>query len=454
MSVKQRGAESSQYINDLRHGYSVYVMQQRAIPSVSDGLKAAARRVLWTARDGKKVKSATLAGATMPIHPHSAPEGAVNTLAAHYGNNIPLLKGYSAFGTLLEPTEYSASRYTTVSVSKFTQDVVFADLNIIPMQDNYDGTLQEPVHFLPLVPIVLLNPTEGIAVGFAANILPRDLGDIIDVQIAHLRGKKTDNLMMPYFAPLDCASKDERLTAKGRSYVFTGSCVKTGASSVVINKLPYGLTHTSITDHLNKLVENGTITDYVDGSKDTIAITVTFPRGQLKSYSDDQLVSLLGLEVRLSENLNVLNFQGTSVWNPSPHDLVRKFTDWRLGWYTTRYETLRSARQVDAQRCRDILTAIANNIGGISRQTASRSELRELLTALGIVHDEYIADLPVYRFTEEEARKTQHKLDEILQEISWYDQLLSSEDLRKQQYVKELKNILDTYVKGGYDERV
>ena len=102
----------STYVNDQRREYSLYVLQMRAIPHVADGLKAAARRVLWTARNGKHFKSATLAGATMPIHPHAAPEGAINTLAAPYGNNIPLLKGEGAFGTLLRPTAYGASRYT------------------------------------------------------------------------------------------------------------------------------------------------------------------------------------------------------------------------------------------------------------------------------------------------------------------------------------------------------
>jgi len=157
----------------------MYVMQFRSIPCVTDGLKAGGRRVLWTARDGHKYKSATLAGATMPIHPHASPESAIDTLAAPYGNNIPMFSGDGAFGTLINPTAYGASRYTSVKVSKFTQDVVFRDIEVVPMKENYDGTLEEPVHFLPLVPVALINPSDGIAIGFATNILPRALNDII-----------------------------------------------------------------------------------------------------------------------------------------------------------------------------------------------------------------------------------------------------------------------------------
>ena len=133
---------SSEYVNNERRGYSLYTLSQRAIPHASDGLKAAARRVMWTARNGKTWKSASLAGATMPIHPHASPEGTINTLAGQFSNNIPLLTGEGGFGTILNPTEFAASRYTSVSASAFANDVLFRDIEIIPMQENYDGTLE------------------------------------------------------------------------------------------------------------------------------------------------------------------------------------------------------------------------------------------------------------------------------------------------------------------------
>jgi DNA gyrase/topoisomerase IV subunit A len=139
----------SDYINNKRREYSLYVLQSRAIPSLADGLKVSARRVLWTARDGKKYKSATLAGLTMPLHPHAPPEGTVNALAAPFINNKPLLDGYGAFGTLLNPNAFGAARYTSVKLSEFAKKVVFVDIDIIPMIDNYDSTQLEPKHFCP-----------------------------------------------------------------------------------------------------------------------------------------------------------------------------------------------------------------------------------------------------------------------------------------------------------------
>ncbi|MGI0077974.1 MAG: DNA gyrase subunit A, partial [Nitrosopumilaceae archaeon] len=213
---------SSGYIEQERRDYALYTLQSRAIPALADGLKSAARRVLWIARDGKKYKTTTLAGATMPIHPHGPPEGTINTLAAPYGNNIPLLDGDGTFGTLLNPTACGAGRYTSVKVSKFTEDVIFRDIEIIPMMDNYDGSLQEPIHFLPLIPVVLLNPQEGIAVGFACNILSHAFEDIVASQIQYLRGKKVEDIA-PFFTPFRArALKGEPDKNSSTKWLFHG----------------------------------------------------------------------------------------------------------------------------------------------------------------------------------------------------------------------------------------
>ena len=209
--------KSSEYIESQRREFALYTLEQRAIPHAADGLKNAMRRVLWTARNGKHYKSANLAGATIPIHPHDKPEGAVNTLAAHFGNNVPLLKGEGGFGTLLDPTAYAASRYSSVEVSQFTKDVLFRDIELIPMRPNYDDTLEEPCHFLPITPLPIVNGLQGIAIGFAANILPRELEQIIKCQIAHLNGKDFKE-PMPYNAPNDCWAFDWEEGNEGYKY--------------------------------------------------------------------------------------------------------------------------------------------------------------------------------------------------------------------------------------------
>lgn len=441
---------SSNYILDCRREYSLYVMQQRAIPASTDGLKAAARRVLWMARDGKKHKSAVLAGACMPIHPHASPEDAVDTITAPYGNNIPLLKGYGTFGTLLGPKDYGASRYTSVTLSKFSQDVIMRDIEIIPMQENYDSTLDEPIHFLPLIPVALLNPTEGIAVGFATNILPRTLDDIIIAQITHLTGGNI-TAPIPKFAPTNSVSHKMERMEKGIAYYFDGEFERINSTTIKIKKIPYGLSHTKvITKIFTELEKGNNIVDYKDDSRDIVNITVKFKKGVLSEFSDEEILKMLGLSIRHIENLNVLTFDGKSVWPTDPVELIGEFTDWRLKWYVNRYTRLRDLLLIDIQKYRDIQTAIENNVGGIAKKIQSRSELKEFLAEIKIVYTDFIADLPVYRFTEEEKRKNEEKIKEALIQLKRYEDLLESEQLRKEVYISELKEILTNYTKGTY----
>ena len=440
---------SSTYINQQRREYSLYVMQSRAIPAAADGLKAGGRRVLWTARDGHKWKSASLGGATMPIHPHQSPEGAINTLAAPYNNNIPLFVGDGAFGTLLEPTEYGASRYTSVTISPFTKDVVFRDIEIVPMKDNYDGTLQEPVHFLPLVPITLLNPSEGIAVGFATKILPRALEDIILAQITHLGGGDISN-PTPTFVPLNNKSHASVPAGNSTAYYFNGDIERVNTTTVRVTKLPYGMNHRDLIQKLDGLIESGTIVDHDDMSRDVIDIVVKFPPKYLSNKSDEDIIALMGLGVRVVENLTVLNFNGTTVWTPSPAEFIRQFTDWRLTWYVKRYERLKSILELDLQRYYDIRTAIVNDISGQARVITARSTMKDLLQQMGVVHLDYIADLPIYRFTEDEYNKNEKRIKDGETLLNSYNSLLSSEPKRRKLYISELKEILQHHTDGKY----
>ena len=389
----------------------------------------------------------------MPLHPHAAPEGAINTLAAPYGNNVPLLHGDGAFGTLLNPTAYGAARYTSVKVSKFTKDVMFRDIEIVPMTENYDGTLEEPKHFLPLVPIVLLNPSEGIAVGFASNILPRDLEDIINSQIAYLSGKKFEE-MMTAFMPTDNIAVDWAEAAKGNTkWIFEGAFKKINASTIQITKLPYGVSHEKFTDKLMAMVDDGSfVVDFTDSSKDVINIEVKFRRGAVDNTSKKNMLKQLNLISTVSENMNVLDFDGEHVLSTNYCDVIGAFCDWRLKWYKDRYQRLAGLLQIDIQKYKDIITAIRKNVGGTAKKIGSRSELKEFLTEIGIVHIDYIADLPVYRFTEEEKNKVEAKLKAANEQLKEYKNLLSSEPERRKIYVKELREVLRKYTKGEYNE--
>jgi DNA gyrase/topoisomerase IV subunit A len=167
--------------------------------------------------------------------------------------------------------------------------------------------------------------------------------------------------------------------------------------------------------------------------------------------TEEDVLQMLGLTIRHIENLNVLDFAGKAVWNTNPIDLVQKYTNWRLSFYKIRYERLRDLLLIEYQKYLDIKCAITNNIGKYAKQTHSRAELKELLVDLGIVHSDYIADMPIYRFTETEYMKNEERLKDAEKLLAHYGELLSHEEKRKKVYINELQEILNNYSKGLYN---
>lgn len=438
---------TSEYIERESRIFSLYTITSRAIPYVTDGLKPSYRRALWVARNGEKYKTATLGGLAMSYHPHGEVSEAINTITGPYCNNIPYFKGVGAFGTLIQPTAYGASRYTSVTISQFTKDVLFADIDIIPMQENYDGTLTEPKYFLPLIPTVLLNPVSGIAVGFACDILPRSLDDIITEQINFLNQRPVCE-PPPTFHPTGSRAftRNEK-----KEWVFKGELQRIDRTTVKVTKLPYGISHEKYINKLLTLCEkDDDIVDVEDNSQETYDIQIKFKKGTLSNYTDDTLFSKLFLTSSTNENLNVLDFECESVWSTTFVDIIEKFTTWRLQWYLKRYERLADIKKQEIQKYRDILTAISKNVGSIARKVSDRAELKDFLLELDIVNVDYIADLPVYRFTEQERVKVEQRLSEALTKLDEYNKLIQNENLRKDRYIADLEDVLKNYNNGKY----
>lgn len=435
---------SSDYVNKEAYDYALYTVLSRGIPCMADGLNPAGRRSLWTARDGQMWKTENLGGATMPIHPHANPSDVISNLAAPYMNNVCVFEPHGNFGTLIQPKEHGAPRYTKVKASAFTKDVVFRDIEIVPMVPNYDGELMEPLHFLPLVPMVLVNPAQKIATGYATNILPRDLKDVINSQLQHLAGKKIVE-PLPYFKPIDNRAIGTDINPKtgATRFVFVGKYERKNSSEVVITSLPFGVSHADMIAHLNGMIDKGHINDYDDNTgKGVIKINVKFARGAAGEIGDDTMMNHLGLRNAIGENMNIVNYNSSKLDGWNYVNVVVDFTDWRLGWYKVRYERLLQMIRDDIQRYKDILLAIKKNIAGSSKKSANRSELKELCQAVGIVNIDYIADLPIYRFTEDEAQKVEKKLEEAKVTEADYMDILAKPERQKAIYVAELKEVL------------
>lgn len=335
---------SSNYILDTSREYSIYVCENRAIPKVADGLKDAQRKALWLIRNkGEKIKTVSLAGEMISsglyLHGDASAAGAISMLAAPYCNNVPLLEGTGSFGTRIAPVEgIGAPRYTYVRRGKSAQELMFPDLDIVPLRENYDGSTLEPVHFLPLIPTVLLNGVSGIAVAWSTEILPRSLKDLIAGCQAVLKGSKVKTLVPSYDY-----LRVQVQHLEGNSWEFAGRCEIVDSSTIKVNELPPDLTLEKFKARLNTLEDDGKINGYTDRSTEFIDITIKMPRGSVKGWTEAGAADYLKLKQKKTERIVVVDWNGSSIRQyDSAESLLRGFVDWRLGWYTTRYEFMRN----------------------------------------------------------------------------------------------------------------
>jgi DNA gyrase/topoisomerase IV subunit A len=234
-------------------------------------------------------------------------------------------------------------------------------------------------------------------------------------------------------------------------WVFKGEFDKVNATTIRITNLPYGIVHSKFISKLEKLEENGTIQEITDNSKNVYNIEIRFKKGVLRGLDDDAIMNLVGLVNNATENMNVIDFDGERVLGTDYVSMIGSFSDWRLGWYKNRYDRLAGLLEIDIQKYKDILQAIKKNVGGTAKKIGSRSELKDYLAAIDIVHIDYIADLPVYRFTEEERKKVEAKLADALKLMKQYRMLIKSEPKRRAVYIEELKQVRQNYKKGNYD---
>jgi DNA gyrase/topoisomerase IV subunit A len=333
---------SSAYILDTSRDYSIYVCESRAIPKVADGLKDAQRKALWLVRNrADKIKTVSLAGEMISsglyLHGDQSAAGSISMLAAPYVNNVPLLEGIGSFGTRVAPVDgIGAPRYTYVKRGKSASELMFPDLSIVPLKENYDGSTMEPVHFLPLIPTVLLNGVSGIAVGWSTEILPRSFKSLVDATLAVLDGKKIKRIA-PAYDRYDVAVKH----LEENTWEFTGKVEIKDTSTVRVTELPPELTLEKFKERLNTYEDEGKINTYVDRSTKTIDITIKFGRGGVRGWNEQRVIDFLKLKQKKSERIVVIDWSGSAIRQyESAEKLIEDFVAWRFGWYTTRYQNM------------------------------------------------------------------------------------------------------------------
>jgi DNA gyrase/topoisomerase IV subunit A len=437
---------ASGYINRTSKEYAIYTCENRAIPKVADGLKDGQRKMLWTIRNkSEKVKTISLAGESIQtglfLHGDGPAADSINALAGPYVNNVPFLKGIGTFGTKINPRSFAAPRYTYVKRYSATQQIVFPDLDLVPLKDNYDGSTKEPVHFLPIVPTVLLNGISGIAVGWSSEILPHKLVDLIDACDAVLAGKKVPELK-PHFNDFNV----EAVRLEGNQWEFSGLIDIIDASTVRVLELPPDLSLEKFKDRLNDYEDNDKIRGYIDKSTDQINVTIDFKRGAVKDMSKGDILDYLKLKTKKTERIVVIDWNNTSIRQyDNPESLVKDFVKWRLDWYKVRYQTWLANAEEELNFYLALETCFQKKLPDMIRSLKNKQEVKDkvdIITKKFKLKDEQlekIVILPSYRWTKEGLQEVEAKIKEIEGNISEYKSILRDENKLKKVYRNELE---------------
>lgn len=453
--VMLNNTNSSNYIDKSSKEYSIYVCETRSIPKLSDGLKDGQRKALWLMRNKQsEMKTAALTGTLLAeelyYHGDVSASDTISKLAAPFLNNIPLLEGRGAFGSKLYPDAFGAARYTYVKRSKAAQDILYTDIELVPMMDNYDGSNQSPSTFLPLIPTVLLNGVSGIAVGWSTEILSYGCRDIIDNCISALNNKKLSK-MIPKFSGYNVSV--EQVPETENSWIVKGKVIIKDSSTCEIVEIPRDIKIDKFREFLDKLEDEDKINSYTDKSSDNISIIVQFRRGSLKDVTEEQLIDFFKLRSRVTERIVVLNWDGKSIKSyDSPENVIKDFIEWRLQWFSVRYNRLREIAINNLNYEYALKNCFDNQFPAMLPEFQNKKEAMMFVEAIttGMNIDdtqiEKIVSMPGYKWTKDSERENKEAIINLKKEISEYDKLLGDSSLLRKVYVDELTTLKEKYL--------
>jgi len=287
--------------------YASYVILERAIPEVLDGLKPVQRRILHTMRrleDGRYNKVANIIGFTMQYHPHG--DASIGDALVALGQKELLIDTQGNWGNTLTGDKAAAPRYIEARLSKFSLDVIF-NPKTTEWTNSYDGRNKEPVVLPVKFPILLYLGAEGIAVGLASKILPHNFIELIDASVSYLRGENFT--LLPDFQSGGLAdfSKYQNGLHGGKVKV-RAKIEKIDKKTIKITELPFGRTSTSLIESIILANEKGKIKikKIDDNTSDKIEIFISLPAGTSPDKTIDALYAFTDCEIPISPNCCII----------------------------------------------------------------------------------------------------------------------------------------------------
>ena len=429
--------------------YASYVILERAVPHVEDGLKPVQRRILHAMKvvdDGRYNKVANLVGQTMQYHPHG--DASIKDALVQLGQKDLLIDCQGNWGNILTGDEAAAGRYIEARLSKFALDVVF-NKKTTEWMLSYDGRKEEPVTLPIKFPLLLAQGSDGIAVGLASKILPHNFNELIEASIAHLQGR--DFQLYPDFPTgglADVSRYNDGL--RGGTVKVRARISKIDKRTLAITEIPYTTTTESIKDSIIKANEKGKIKirKVDDNTADKVEIIIQVAPDESSDKTIDALYAFTDCEVSIAPNACV-------IWDDKPHflgvsEILRRSADHtrsllgqelriRLGelneaWHAASLERIfienKLYQLIEGCRTREeAYAAVDKGLEPFKKQLRREVTLEDVqhLTELKFIrisrYDSEKADNEI-RQIEQDIKTTQYNLDHLTDyAVAWYERI-------------------------------
>ena len=404
--------------------YASYVILERAVPDLMDGLKPVQRRILhsmFDLEDGRYNKVANIVGHTMQYHPHG--DASISDAIVQVGQKELLIDMQGNWGNIYTGDRAAASRYIEARLSKFALEVVF-NPKTTNWQLSYDGRKKEPIHLPVKFPLLLAQGAEGIAVGLSTKILPHNFNELIDGSVKYLKGRSFK--LFPDFqtgGSIDVSNYNDG--NRGGRVKVRATVEKYDKNTIIIKEIPYGTTTASLIESIIKASEKGKvkIKKIEDNTSAEVEILVYLPSGASIQKTIDSLFAFTQCEVSISPLCCIISdnkpqFLGVrdilKISTDNTKDLLKKELEIQLNelenqWHSISLERIfienRIYRDIEEKTTWDeVLSTIDSGLKPF------KSKLKKDVTVDDI---KKLTEIPIRKISKFDLDKVKDKLDSI-----------------------------------------
>ena len=404
--------------------YASYVILERAVPDLMDGLKPVQRRILhsmFDLEDGRYNKVANIVGHTMQYHPHG--DASISDAIVQVAQKELLIDMQGNWGNIYTGDRAAASRYIEARLSKFALEVVF-NPKTTNWQLSYDGRKKEPIHLPVKFPLLLAQGAEGIAVGLSTKILPHNFNELIDGSVKYLKGRSFK--LFPDFqtgGSIDVSNYNDG--NRGGRVKVRATVEKYDKNTIVIKEIPYGTTTASLIESIIKASDKGKvkIKKIEDNTSAEVEILVYLPSGASIQKTIDSLFAFTQCEVSISPLCCIISdnkpqFLGVrdilKISTDNTKDLLKKELEIQLDelenqWHSISLERIfienRIYRDIEEKTTWDeVLSTIDSGLDPF------KSKLKKDVTVDDI---KKLTEIPIRKISKFDLDKVKDKLDSI-----------------------------------------